>query len=135
MIFDIENAGGVIRALDEGTGLRKTITFIAQQGAEQGAAKQVGPLPHPIEKVGQLAAAETAGFDGRKFDPCRIDGLPHFARQSRADSAAVIARGFEAGAHRGGVLGIKQQEMLDIGGGDFGVPFQKGIQTTSRDQR
>ena len=135
MIFHIENAGGVIRAFYKGTGLRKTITFVAQQRTEQGAAEQVRALAHPIQKIGQFATIERPRFDGGKFNPCRIDRFPHFARQSGAHRAAIITGGFKAGAHGGGMFGIKQQEMLHIGCGDFGVAFQKGVQTARRHQR
>jgi len=51
VIFHVEDAGGVVGALDEGTEPDEAEGVVVQHGAEHYAAEEMRAFLHPVEKI------------------------------------------------------------------------------------
>ena len=67
VVFDVEDARGVVGALQEGAELVEVEGVVAQDGIEERAAEQRRALLDPVEERRQLVGAERGRVDGRSI--------------------------------------------------------------------
>src|SRR5262245_8782580 len=101
MIFDIEDAGGVVSALDVNAKPRKPISVVAQHGAVRRTVKAQRGFLHPPQKAGELFARSRPVSITLELKPGAVDRVPHFHRQGSAHRASIAARKLETGSNRG----------------------------------
>ena len=96
MIFNIEDAGGVICSLDIEAEAREPIGIVAQHGAVDATVIVERRLLDELEEVRQRLTVVAAGtivafFESAKFDPGAINRFPHFGGE-RGATARPLAR-------------------------------------------
>jgi hypothetical protein len=92
VVLDVEDAGGVVRAFEEGAEAGEIEDVVAQHRAVQRAAHQGRLLADGGEDLGQVALAHRAGEQAPRLHPAFIGGLPDLAREGGAHEAGVVAR-------------------------------------------
>jgi hypothetical protein len=103
VIFDVEDARGVVGALDEGAEPDEAEGIVVQHGAEHDAAEEMRALLHPIEEIAKAPASQSFEIEILHLQPGLIQALPGFARDSRALGAGILAREPNQRPDRGGV--------------------------------
>ena len=103
MIFDVEDARGVVGALDEGAEPDEAEGVVMQHGAEHHAAEQMRALLHPIEEIAIAPAREPGEVEILHLQPGRVEALPGFAGNGRALGAGILARELDQRPDRGGI--------------------------------
>ena len=66
---------------------------------------------HPVEELGSAGAGDAAVFHAAHLEPGGIEGLAHFGGDLAAHRVRVLARPFQAGIDRRGVLLVERHEL------------------------
>ena len=103
MIFHVEDAGGVVGALDEGTEPDEAEGVVVQHGAEHYAAEEMRAFLHPVEKITEAPASQPFEVEVLRLQPSLVQALPGFARYGRALVARILAGEFYQGPDGGWV--------------------------------
>src|SRR5665648_176042 len=114
MVFHIENARGVVGALDEGAEPDEAEAVVVQHGAEHHAAEQVRALLHPVEEVAIAPTHQPLIVEILYLQPGTIQALPRLARDGRALGPGILARVLDQRADRARVLCIERHVANDV---------------------
>ena len=79
VIFDVEDARGVVGALDEGAEADEAEGVVMQHGAEHDAAEEMRALLHPIEEIAITPALQALEIEILHLQPGRVQALPGLA--------------------------------------------------------
>ena len=126
MILHVEDAGGVVGALDIDAEPREPVAVVAQHRPVGRAVEDQRDVLHPVEEAGEFLAIHALLLEALELQPGSVERVPHLRGQRGAHGTGVGARLGEAVADRGRVVGVKGQEVADIalvglaiGGGEF----------------
>src|SRR5450755_1119503 len=140
VILHVENAGGVVGALQMQAEPREPVGVVAQHGSVGRAVEAERGLLHEAQESRQFLARIGALVpDLLQFDPGAVDGVPHLGGQRGAHRARIQPRGLDAVPDRGGIGRCKRQVFDDVlfvghlvglveagadaGGQERGIPF------------
>ena len=135
VVLHVEDAGGVVGALEEGAELREVEGIVAQHGVRVGAVEQQRAVLHPLEQPQVALADAPGGLERAQLEPGVVERLPHVGGQRGAHGAGVAARGLEARQHARRVVGIAHQEIDHALGRDLRVLLQIVGRAARRGQR
>ena len=111
----VDDAGGVVGALQEGAELQEVVGLVAQQGDLCGAEDHHRLLLHRFD---QRTAIERAAVDAQapvELEPQRVQALPHIDRDVVALFAGVAPGRADRAHDRGGVVLVDHQEVDQAG--------------------
>src|SRR3954466_6835605 len=113
VILHVENARGVVGALQMQPEPREPVGVVAQHGPVGRAVESQRGLLHEAQEFRQFLPRRGAlAPDFLQFDPGTVDGVPHLGGQRGAYRARVEPRRLDAILDRGGV-GIRERQILD----------------------
>src|SRR5215211_2972500 len=113
MILHIENARGVVGALQMQPKPREPVSVVAQHGSVGRAVEPQRGLLHEAQEFRKFLPRRGAlAPDFLKLDPGTVDGVPHLASQRGAYRARVEPRRLDAVLDRGGV-GVRERQIFD----------------------
>ncbi len=115
MELHVDDAGGVVGALQEGAELQEIVGFVAQQGDLGGAEDHHRLLLHRFD---QGAAIERGAVDAQpavELEPERVQALPHIDRDVVALLAGVAPGSADRAHDRGGIVLVDHQEVDQAG--------------------
>ena len=69
VVFHVQDARGVVGALEEGAQAREVERLAAHDGAVGDAAKQMRAVLHPVEELGGAGAGDAMARDGAHLQP------------------------------------------------------------------
>ncbi len=113
MVFDVEDAGGVVRALHRPAQPQEPVAVIAQHGAARRAIEHQGQPLNPFQETGEALAAHAGGLHALQLMPGVVQALPHLGGQGGAYGAAVRPGGGQAGIDRRGVVRVEGQKVAN----------------------
>ena len=113
VIFHVEDARGVVGALDENAEPREPIGVVAQHGAVGRAVEAQRRFLHPAQEPRQFLARGRLVAEALELEPGGVDRLPHLHGERGAHRARVGARDLEAIADRRWVVGGEGEEFGD----------------------
>src|SRR5581483_8238843 len=118
-IFDVENAGGFVGALELATEAAEVPAFAVGHGGVRQAHEEVAGQLHLIEEIVRRLDDFAAGAGGIDHQIIAIELKPHLGGDHFADGAGVFAGGAEAGDDGIGIVPVEGQEVDDVvlGGG------------------
>ena len=111
MVFDVEDAGGVVGPLEVDADPREEIDVVAQHGAVGRAVEQEARLLYPAQEFVQRRPVHLGAVEAFQLQPAGVDRLPHVGGQRRAHGAGIAARGLEARLDARRVVGGKGEEI------------------------
>ena len=79
VIFHVEDARGVVGALDEGAEADEAEGVVMQHGAEHDAAEEMRALLHPIEEIAVTPALQPLEIEILHLEPGRVQAFPGLA--------------------------------------------------------
>ena len=79
VIFHVEDARGVVGALDEGAEADEAEGVVMQHGAEHDAAEEMRALLHPIEEIAVAPALQPLEIEILHLEPGRVQTFPGLA--------------------------------------------------------
>ena len=92
VVFHVEDARGVVGALDERAEAREVERFAAHDRAVGDAAEEVRALLHPVEEARRLRPDDALALERAHLDPRRVERLPHLGGDLPAHRVRVVAR-------------------------------------------
>ena len=92
IIFDVEDARGVVGAFEEGAEPREIIAVVAQHRARKGPADKGIVLADRREHIGQIVLTHLPLELRAERHPAGVDRLPYFAGEIGARRARIVAR-------------------------------------------
>jgi len=128
-VAGIEQAQGVIGALDKGAQANKAEGIVAHDSAVSGAPKQMGALLDPLTKPAHAVMAQALLGDIAYVQPSGIDVFPHVGGDSPTYSVSAGPRRTQTAvdARRvGRVQGKKVQQAFSVQGAMARVVIVQG---------
>ena len=113
VIFDVEDARGVVGAFDKDSEPGEPVGVVAQHGAVGRAVEAQRGFLHPAQEAGELLARARPVAPLLEFEPGAVDGVPHLDGQRRAHRAGIEARRLDAVADRGRIAGREREKLGD----------------------
>src|SRR6266436_1962619 len=111
VILHVEDARGVVGALEESAQAREVERLAAHDGAIGDAAEEMRALLHPVEELGGAGAGDAVAGNGAHLEPGGVQRLPHLGGDQPAHRVPVLARPFQARVDRGRVLLVERHEF------------------------
>src|SRR6516162_7544048 len=135
VVFHVEDARGVIGALDIDAEPREPIGVIAQHRSVRGAVIMQRGFLHPAQETRKLLARGVSIAVTLELEPGAVYSVPHFYRQRGPHRARIATRKFEAAADRGLIGGGEGEKVRDIFLVGFVISLEKGGRTAGSRNR
>ena len=113
MILHVEDARGVVGALDEGAEADEAEGVVMQHGAKHDAAEEMRALLHPVEEIAIAPALQPLEVEILHLEPGRVEALPGLARDGGALGAGILARRVDQGPDATAVLRLERNIAND----------------------
>ena len=132
----VEDARGVVGALQLRAEADEVVALVLQQRAEDGTAKQRGAHLHPVEEFRRAVVHALLVALRAQVEPGGIEGFPHLGGDRAAHGMRVLARGAQAGEQRRWVVGVGDEEVQHrVGAHRIVAGEVRLLQAVERDQR
>ena len=115
MELDVEDAGGVVGALEEGAELQEVVGLVAQQRHLRGAEDHHRLLLHRFDQRAAVEQGAVAAQALAQLQPQAVQALPDIDRDVVALLAGVAPGRADRAHQRGGVVLVDHQEVDQAG--------------------
>ncbi len=135
VVLHVEDARGVVGALEEGAEAREVEGLAAHDGAVGDAAVEVAAVLHPVEELRRPGAGEVRLAHPLHLDPGGVERLPHLGGDLPAHRVRVLARQLQAAVDGGGVLRVEREEIHQRLEGDQLARLEVGLRAIGDGER
>ncbi len=114
VVLDVEDAGGVVGALDRDAEPREPVAVVAQHRAVGRAVEGERHALHPVEEAREILARHVPSLEAAQVQECLVDRLPHLAGQRRADGPGILPAVCRQERIEDGLFGLKARKSRTV---------------------
>ena len=113
MVFDVEDAGGLVGSFQKPTSVVKIPGFPHHQGSVGYTLEEMGTALDPFEERKRRCCQNAVDIPALIVEVLLIEGFPHLAGDLVANASAIFSGPSHAGCDRALILLVEGEEVKD----------------------